>query len=159
MPGGVDLRRIDAASYTRPMRAALVILALVISSCGGTGVLEVTDAWAGSTPPGADVAAIYVAITNDTGADETIATISVQGCAAVEIHATSLDEENVMRMRPATPQALMVPAGGELAMVPGSMHVMCIRPDRDFVEGETIPFEIMMQSGSVLTGTATIENR
>jgi copper(I)-binding protein len=54
---------------------------------------------------------------------------------------------------------MTVAAGGELTMLPGAMHIMCIRPDRDFVEGETIPFELTMASGQVLAGTATIENR
>ena len=106
-----------------------------------------------------DVAAIYLTVANGTGDDDRIASFSSERCEAAELHATSIDDQNVMRMRPATPEARTVPAGGELVMIPGAMHIMCIRPDDDFVEGETIPFQVTMESGQVLAGTATIENR
>jgi periplasmic copper chaperone A len=141
------------------MLARLVTLAFVVSACGGTGVIEVTDAWAGTTPPGVETAAIYLTIANGTGDDDRVVAFDSERCEAAELHATSIDDQNVMRMRPVTPEAMTVPAGGELTMIPGAMHIMCIRPDRDFVEGETIPFELTMASGQVLAGTATIENR
>ncbi|MGF1665340.1 MAG: copper chaperone PCu(A)C [Acidimicrobiia bacterium] len=141
------------------MRARLVTLALVVSACGGSGVIEVTDAWAGTTPPGVDTAAIYLTITNGTGTDDRIVAFSSERCETAELHATSIDDQSVMRMRPATAEAMTVEAGDELSMVPGAMHVMCIHPDRDFLEGETIPFQLSMESGNLLSGIAAIENR
>lgn len=137
----------------------MVVLALVLSACGGSGATEITDAWAGSTPPGAETAAIYLSVANGTGSDDRLVGFASDRCEAAELHATSIDDQNVMRMRPATPEALTVPAGGELVMVPGTMHVMCIRPDADFVEGETVAFTLSLESGTTLDGVASIENR
>lgn len=136
-----------------------MVLALVLSACGGSGVIEVTDAWAATTPPGVDTAAIYLTISNGTGADDRIVGFSSERCETAELHASLLGDDQVMRMRPATPEALTVPAGGELAMRPGSLHVMCIRPTSDFVEGDSLALELTMESGMVLSGTAAIENR
>jgi copper(I)-binding protein len=137
----------------------MVMLALVVSACGGSGVIEITDAWAGSTPPGAETAAIYLSVANGTGSDDKLVSFSSGRCEAAELHATSIDDQNVMRMRPATPEALTVAAGGELVMVPGTMHVMCIRPDTEFIEGDTVPFTLTLESGTTLAGVASIENR
>lgn len=141
------------------MRARLVTLALVVSACGGTGAIEVTDAWAATTPPGVETAAIYLTITNGTGADDRIVGFTSERCETAELHASLLGDDQVMRMRPATPEALTVPAGGELIMQPGSLHTMCIRPDGDFVEGQSLAFELTLESGTVISGTATVENR
>ncbi len=141
------------------MRARLVTLALVVSACGGTGVIEVTDAWAATTPPGVETAAIYLTIANGTGADDRIVGFTSERCETAELHASLLGDDQVMRMRPATHETLTVPAGGQLAMQPGALHVMCIRPDGDFVEGQDLAFDLTMESGMVLSGTAAIENR
>jgi periplasmic copper chaperone A len=141
------------------MRARLVTLALVVSACGGTGVIEVTDAWAATTPPGVDTAAIYLTIANGSGADDRIVGFVSERCETAELHASLLGDDQVMRMRPATPEALTVPAGRELAMEPGSLHVMCIRPTDVLVEGGNFAFDVTMESGTVLSGTATVENR
>ncbi len=139
---------------------ALIAGAVLVSACsGGSGVIEVTDSWAPSTPPNAPTAAIYLRVDNGTGDDDWLVDAELDRCTSIELHNTTIDEDRIMRMRLADPAALEIPSGGELLMEPAGLHVMCIGLDAPFREGETLELSLILESGIRLEATTPVENR
>ena len=152
--------RIPARRST-PLASLVSVAILMLGACGGgsSGVIEVTDSWAPSTPPNAPTAAIYVRIENGTGNDDRLIDVAIDRCEAIELHTTNIDETRIMRMRMATREALAIPAGETLEMVPGGLHVMCIGLDEPFRAGESLDLDIQLESGTRLQITTPVENR
>jgi copper(I)-binding protein len=135
-------------------------LVIGLAACGGgSGTISVVDAWSAPTPPTARVAAVYVSIENDTGADDAIVSASTDRCGRVELHATQIDENNVMTMRPAGLELLTIPSGGVVEMMPGGLHIMCLDLREPLVAGETIPLAIVLASGTTLSVDVPVEQR
>ena len=139
----------------------LLIVPLLLTACqsGGSGVIEIVDSWAPATPPNAPAASIYLEIDNGTRNDDRLVDVEMDRCDAIELHNTTIDENRIMRMRLATPEAMQIPAGGELVMQPGGLHVMCIGLDSQFREGETLDLTVTFESGTRLSLSIQIENR
>lgn len=135
--------------------------ALVLAACGGggSGVVEVTDSWAPTTPPNAPTAAIYVQIENGTDEADRLVDVVIDRCDAIELHTTDIDEDRIMRMRPASAAALAIPAGGSLEMAPAGLHVMCIGLDAPFRAGEILDLDIILESGTSFEVATPVENR
>ncbi len=138
----------------------LTLAALLATSCSsGSGLLEVTDSWAPTTPPGAQAAVVYLTIANGTQNDDRLVSVSTNRCGAVELHATQFDENRVMRMRLAEPEALNIPAGATLEMIPGALHVMCIAPTSPFAAGEELDLTVTLESAGDIAITTVVTNR
>ncbi len=138
---------------------ALVGAALVLAACGGGGGMVVEDAWGRSSPSSADAAAFYVTVRNDTGAADRLVAAAVDRCTKTEIHESSMDANGVMKMRPADPDALEVPPGGELTMAPGGLHVMCMGVTAPLEEGETVQLRLTFEGAGTVPVAVAIEDR
>jgi hypothetical protein len=132
---------------------------LVLAGCGGSGAVELTDAWAGSMPPSADTAAIYLTIDNGSSHAVRIVEVVSPRCGGVELHESSLDDQQIMRMRPASEEALTIERGGTLAMAPGSFHVMCLDVRDPFDVGDEFEITVDFDDGSTVTQRVPVENR
>ena len=142
------------------LRAVIIAGAMLLSACGGgSGVIAVIDSWAPATPPNAETAAIYLEVDNGTPADDRLVDVEIDRCEAIELHNTTIDENRIMRMRPAEPAALEIPAGGELVMKPAGLHVMCIGLDAPFRPGEILQLSLLLESGAILEIETPVENR
>lgn len=141
-------------------RHLLIALVLVATSCSSrSGVLEVTDSWAPTTPPRAQAAVIYLTIENGTGEDDRLVSVTSDRCGTIELHATQFDENRIMRMRLAEPELLEIPSGDTLEMVPGDLHVMCIDPPTPFAKGEILDLAVTLEQTGTLEVSTLVENR
>ncbi len=122
-------------------------------------MVQVADAWAGTTPPNAETAAIYLTITNGTSTPAQVVSVASERCGGTEIHESKLDDQQIMRMRPASEDALAIGGGETLEMRPGGLHVMCIDVIEAFEEGDTFGYSVTFEDGSSISGEATVENR
>ncbi len=140
---------------------ACATLLLSLSACGNdtSGRIEIGDAWGPPTPPNAQAAALYVTIDNGTSGDEQLVAATSERCTAVELHATSIDEQRIMRMRLAEPELLRIPAGDSLLMEPGGLHIMCIGPTAPLAAGEQITIELLLGSDVMLEVDVPVERR
>ncbi len=140
---------------------SLLVVIVVAGACGGSdiGVVEIAESWAPSTPPSAATAAVYLTVTNGTGDDDRLVAVSSDRCSAVELHSTQIDDNQVMRMRQAGPDLLVVPARGELEMAPGGLHVMCIDLPAPFVVGEEVAMTVTFEHAGSIEVIAPVENR
>lgn len=113
-----------------------------------TIAIEIVDPWAGQTPGGVDVSAGYLTIRNLTDVDDQLIAVSSTRAARTEIHEMTMDENNVMRMRPMG--ALSIPAGGEAALQPGGQHLMFFGVTQPFTMGEEIPVQLTFANAGVI---------
>lgn len=151
--------------YSEAVRSGLIplscLLALVGSAvaCGSSGSVEIADGWAGSMPATAENGAIYLTIRNGSSEGIRITGVTSPRCGAVELHESLLDDQQVMRMRPATEESLTVPGGAELEMVPGALHIMCVDAVEPFAVDDQFDVTVTFDDETELRHRVTVENR
>lgn len=135
-----------------------VLLALLVVGCTRTesGRLFVDNVWARPSPQGAPTSAFYMTIVNQTVQPDVLHTVTIENCEAVEIHRTTMDEEGVMRMAPVPEGRLSIPAGEEVVLAPGGLHVMCIGFEEPLVAGERLPLTLHFELAGDVPVTAEI---
>ncbi len=87
------------------------------------GSIEIEHPWSRAVPNGAKVAAGYLTLSNEGSVPDRLVAATAEIAGRVEIHEMAVDGNGVMTMRPLA-QGLEVPAGGEVALQPGSFHIM-----------------------------------
>ncbi len=140
------------------MRTLLLVFAVSITAaCGAPPEvaqrLVVEDAWAAPTPGGVDVSAGYLTISNNGGAEDRLLAVSSPRAERVELHETTMDQD-VMRMRPVN--ALVIPAGGEIALAPGGRHLMFYGVSPPFTLDEEIRVQLSFENAGVVEVTLPV---
>lgn len=112
------------------------------------GDLEIDAAWArasiGSSRPGA----AYFTVRNLGDEADRLTGLSSPVSAMPMLHETTLSE-GVSRM--AHVEAAEIPAGGELTLEPGGMHVMLMELTTPLKEGATFPLTLTFEAGGEIT--------
>ena len=114
----------------------LLIGMLALAALPSMAQIEVDQAWARATAPGAKVAAGYMVIRNSSAAADRLVGIASPAAARVETQVT-LRDGDIARMREV--QGYDVPAHGSFELKPGGAHLMFVDIRRPFREGERIP--------------------
>ena len=112
------------------------------------GDLEVDAAWArasiGTSRPGA----AYFTVRNLGDEADRLTGLSSPVSAMPMLHQTTLSE-GISRM--AHVEAAEIPAGGELTLEPGDMHVMLMELTTPLKEGATFPLTLTFEAGGEIT--------
>ncbi len=146
------------------------------SSGSATGGIDVKDAWVRATAPQAApdaatpgaamgdmasdetgrVSGAFMILENTSSTDERLVAASVPADVAgkVEIHETTIDENDVMRMRPV--DGITIPAKGNTVLKPGSYHIMLLDVQKDLNPGDTVPITLTFESGLTLDVQAEV---
>jgi len=126
------------------VKSAIVVTGLAMLALAGSAVaadLQVRDAWARATPPGAGVAAVYLTIVGGDVAD-TLLAAKTDRAAMTQVHAVT-ESDGMSRMREAG--GVAVPPGASVAFAPGSLHLMLMNLATPLVAGQrfvvTLTFE------------------
>ena len=108
------------------------------------GEIEIDHPWSRATPEGARVAAGYMVLKNNGAEADRLVSITSEISGRAEIHEMSVNEQGVMTMRPLA-DGVEIPAGGEVALEPGSYHIMFMDIQNGLKEGDrfsgTLTFE------------------
>jgi copper(I)-binding protein len=119
------------------MLLAMILAAPVATGQGGTP----TASPASSPATMSGTAAVFMTIANDGAEAERLLGGRTEVAQFVEVH--EMDEaEGMMRMRP-LPDGLAIPAGGEVTLEPGGIHMMLIGLTRDLVSGSS--YELILE--------------
>ena len=132
---------------------AIAVIALTRNAESSAADLVVTLAWAGATPPGAEVGAAYVTIENRGATDDRLIGAASEAAGSATIHET-VEENGVAKMRPL--DAIAVLAGHTLAMQPGGFHVMLMDVKQPLVEGESLPLTLTFEQAGTIEVEADI---
>ena len=180
--------------------ALLAASALLLGACGDgdgdadatTGAggdpaprLEVTDAWARTSPRTADAGAVYLRIANDGDADDALVGVEVDPAVAAraELHETVNVEDGgdggqdggmddggtpgdaghgggmgggMMEMRPV--DRIVVPAGGEVVLEPGGLHVMLLDLAAPLEAGSGVELTLEFEESGEQVETAEVRD-
>ncbi|MEN8235716.1 MAG: copper chaperone PCu(A)C [Actinomycetota bacterium] len=139
-------------------RSALIVLTIVTvllaASCSSSsGEITIDDPWGRATPEAAPASAFYLTIEGGDTADRLVSAESA-ACGTIELHETIITD-GVMKMQH-LPNGIEIPAGGEAALEPGGLHVMCIGKLDDFTVGNTIALTLVFETAESQTVDAEI---
>ena len=118
--------------------------------------LAVHDAWAAPTPAGVDVAAGYLTISNHTGHADRLLSATSARAARVEIHEMTMNGA-VMQMRAVA--RVEVPAGRDVQLGPGGMHLMFFGVSEPFAEGQTVPVRLVFETAGAVDVNLPVRRR
>lgn len=139
-------------NYLQQALAALATLVILTTPALAhdyqLGDLRIDHPWSRATPPGAPVGGGFMTVHNDGATGDRLLGGEADFARRVEVHESRM-EGDTATMRPVE-GGLPIPAGGSVALEPGSYHLMIMGLSERLVEGErrsvTLHFE---QAGEV----------
>ena len=145
-------------------RTLLVVLASLGASCGdsrpGTPDLAVRDAWVRpatlpETPEGPPInSAAYLVVENRGGASDRLLAVEFSGASMAELHESFVDSSGVARMRRV--EAVDVPAGEDVRLEPGGLHVMLMGLRAPLVKGDSVDLVLRFEDSGERTVRAAV---
>ena len=97
--------------------ALLLVPRLALAGQAATGNITVDKAWSRATAQGADIAAGYLTIKNDSDTPDRLVSVSAAVAGKTEMHQTQM-VDGTMQMRP-VPDGIPIPAKGTVMLEPG----------------------------------------
>jgi len=126
------------------------VLGLLLAACGAAGSPAITASDARIPQPAGPNGAAYLTLANDGDGDDRLIAVDTDAASDVELHESTL-EGGVMSMRPV--DGIDVPAGGQVRLEPGGLHVMLLDVDPDLEVGDTVPLTLTFDA----SGEQTVE--
>ncbi|MDN4491340.1 copper chaperone PCu(A)C [Demequina sp. SYSU T00068] len=139
--------------YTRALATASALaLAATLSSCASGASesddsLTLIDPWV-KTAAADGMTAVFGTLENPTDADVTVTGASSDAAGMVELHEVV---DGTMQEKDG---GFTVPAGGELSLEPGGLHLMLMALPEDILAGEEITVTLELADGGTLEFTA-----
>ena len=132
----------------------IVLTTLVITACGtapaaetsGEPVITIVEPFARASMPNG---AAYLTIMNEGSSDDTLLSAETDVAETVELHETTIGENDVMQMSPV--ENIPVPAGESATLEPGGKHVMLIGIQEGLVVGDTFDLTLNFEKSGVQT--------
>jgi len=98
--------------------------------------------------------AVYMTINSDT--DNALTSVESDVAGAVELHMTMVDDNDVASMMQQA--EIVLPAGEDVILEPGGLHIMLIDVQETLIEGETLPLTLIFADGATVDVDAMIQN-
>jgi hypothetical protein len=130
-----------------------IILGLLLTGCSTTSGpdISIENAWGRPSPKVATAGAFYLIIKNNGNEGDKLVAGESPACGVVELHESYMTEDGAMGMRPVEGGFIEVPAGGEVELKIGGLHIMCIDKLEDFTEGSVIPLTLNFEKSGDIT--------
>lgn len=120
---------------------ALLWLSLLLTACTQNSAVQINDAWAHATPPGAIAGAVYMEVI--AASDDELLAVTTPVAERAEIH-SSTTRDGMMQMRPVTTVALQ--AGQAVRFTPGGMHLMLMNLQRPLTPDTGFPLSLRFKN-------------
>jgi periplasmic copper chaperone A len=117
------------------------------------GSLEIDSPWARASVGTSRPTAAYLTIRNTGDQPDRLMGVRTPATGHAEIHGM-VHEGGVMKMRPAGP--LEIPAGGEVELAPGGLHIMLMHLSAPLEEDGTLPLTLVFETAGEVTVEAPI---
>ncbi|WP_428634310.1 copper chaperone PCu(A)C [Sedimenticola sp.] len=112
---------------------------------GAAEQVTVADAYVRAVPPGQPNSASFMTLTNTSSNDIVLKGAESPAAKAVELHTHTMSD-GMMRMRQV--EKIDLPAGQNVKLQPGGLHVMMIGLQQSLVPGEQIDLSLVFEDGS-----------
>lgn len=147
--------------------AVAIATALAAAGCGddAAGGVEVSGAWARTSPMMADAGAAYMTIASDEAVSIVSVLVPADVAGTVELHETvpvdgthddagddgAMEEPMDQAMTMQQVDSIDVPAGGSVSLAPGGLHVMMLDLPDPLELGETFDLVLVTATGDEVT--------
>jgi copper(I)-binding protein len=142
----------------RPVTVALTTIVLAVTACGGSSGaakgVDVTKAWARTTPPGVSVGVVYLTATSGVDDALTGADVDPRIAAKAELH-TESTSGSMTSMQSVS--SLPVAKGSPLVLDPLGDHLMLVDLTGPLTKGER--FDVRLHFAKAGTETVAVEVR
>lgn len=108
------------------------------------GDLFIDHPWARATFSAATPGAVYLRIVNRGESNDRLVAASTPRAEVVEIHETV--RTNEIRIMQPRPNGVVIPAGGEILLEPGGLHLMLIGLDGKLEAGQSFPLRLEFEN-------------
>ena len=141
--------------YHLPRLLVLTTAALAVSTAAlaGESALRIDDPYVRLVPSGTTTTGAFMTIRNAGDTDRKLIKAESPVSDKVQLH-THMNENGVMKMREVPD--IPVKAKGEIALKPGSYHIMLIDLKSELKEGELVPITLSFDDGSKAQVEATV---
>lgn len=133
--------------------SSLAVSPVALADDGRIGSLVIAKPWARASIGTSRPAAAYLTIRNDGKESDTLLAVRTPLSGKAEVH-TMTNDNGVMRMGPAGP--VEIPAGGEVSLAPGGLHIMMMKLQAPLIKGESIEITLEFQRTGEITVPAPI---
>lgn len=118
---------------------------------GAEGIV-VKDPWVRWLPGGRPNSAAFMVIENHAQTEAVLRSVSSSKIQSIEMH-TMESTDGMMRMRRV--EEIRIPAGGQVELKPGVLHLMVFGLPEDFQDQDKMDLTLTFADGSSLTVEAT----
>ena len=123
------------------MRSLILSFLLILSPLAGWAQgIEINDAWARASVPGARSGAAYFTLRNNGPEDDVLLGAESPAAGIVQVHKTTVDDNGMMQMEHL--DEVRLPAGVELGFAPGGYHIMMIGLETALQPGLEFPLTL-----------------
>ena len=134
--------------------AMLTAAAPVLADTVKVGDLEITNAWARATPPGAATGAAYLTVTNKGAAPDTLTAIDTPVAGIAMLHKMEMDN-GVMKMR-MVDGGIAIDPGKTVTLAPDGLHIMLMDMTEPLKAGGTLTLTVTFAKAGSATVTMPI---
>ncbi|MFZ5932086.1 MAG: copper chaperone PCu(A)C [Pseudomonadota bacterium] len=135
---------------------AALNLSQVMAHDYSTGQLVIAHPWAPPTLGKQRIGVVYFTLRNQGPDMDRLLAIDLPDGGQAQMHDSQM-QDGVMRMRPI--DAAVIPAGGELALQPGGMHVMLGDLPGPLIKGGRLRLILRFEKAGPVEAEAAIEPR
>jgi periplasmic copper chaperone A len=135
------------ARFVLPLLLPVVITASLGAARPATTALVADGAWVRLVPPSQTTTAAFVTLVNRGTADRALVDARTPRANTVELHEMA-HEGDRMRMRRV--ERIAVPAGGQVVLRPGGLHLMLFGLSSPLEQGERVPITLIFDDGSTV---------
>ncbi|HEX9770459.1 MAG TPA: copper chaperone PCu(A)C [Kiloniellales bacterium] len=134
--------------------AALMLTTLARAHDTQQGGLRVHEPWARATIGVGKTAAAYLTVINQGTVADRLIGIATPVAESAMLHTSVMGEDGVMKMRPVA--AIEVPAGGEVKLEPGGLHIMLMGVHEPLKAGKHFPLTLSFERAGEFEVTVPI---
>jgi copper(I)-binding protein len=135
-----------------------LILASILIGCAPASApaLTIENAWGRPSSTMPTAGGVYMLIKNTGSAPDKLLSGKSSACGSIEVHEMVKKSDGTMGMN-LIEKPLEIPAGGQVELKVGGLHVMCIMKKDDlFKPGATIDITLMFEKSGEKTVSAEI---
>jgi periplasmic copper chaperone A len=140
-----------------------LVLGLLLSVLAGctppaASVITVESAWGRLSPTTPTAGGMYMLIKNSGTAPDKLLSGKSQACGSIEVHKMVKKADGTMGMA-LVDKPLEIPAGGQVELKVGDLHIMCIsKKDDQFTVGAKIDLTLVFEKAGEKTVSAEIRS-
>lgn len=135
---------------------AFIVLGLAaLSVRAEDAITQIADPWVQAAPPNAKVLAAYLEIKNNGKKPLHLINITSPDFGRIEIH-RSVMHGNMVHME--HQKELIIPAHGSVAMKPGEIHLMLMKPRTALKAGDSVPLTLFFKNGEKTSTVAAVRS-